>query len=66
MAVYDYVAIGADGKRATGVITADSARSARKELRLRQLSPLDVKGSPAEIGQQKPAVAAACPAMTWS
>lgn len=43
MAVYDYVAIGADGKRATGVITADSARSARKELRLRQLSPLDVK-----------------------
>ena len=25
MAVYDYVAIGADGKRATGVITADSA-----------------------------------------
>lgn len=43
MAVFDYVAIGADGKRATGVITADSARSARKELRLRQLSPLDVK-----------------------
>lgn len=45
MAVYDYVAIGADGKRASGVITADSARSARKELRLRQLSPLDVKES---------------------
>ena len=43
MAVFDYVAIGADGKRATGVITADSARSARKELRVRQLSPLDVK-----------------------
>lgn len=43
MAVFDYVAIGADGKRATGVITADSPRAARKELRLRQLSPLDVK-----------------------
>ncbi len=43
MAVYDYVAIGTDGKRASGVITADSARSARKELRLRQLSPLEVK-----------------------
>jgi len=43
MAVFDYVAIGADGKRATGVITADSARSARKELRLKQLSPLEVK-----------------------
>ncbi|MEL6860040.1 MAG: type II secretion system inner membrane protein GspF [Pseudomonadota bacterium] len=43
MAVFDYVAIGADGKRATGVITADSARSARKELRIRQMSPLEVK-----------------------
>ena len=43
MAVFDYVAIGPDGKRATGVITSDSARAARKELRMRQLSPLDVK-----------------------
>lgn len=43
MAVFDYVAIGTDGKRASGVITADSARSARKELRMRQLSPLEVK-----------------------
>lgn len=42
MAVYDYVAIGPDGKRTTGIITSDSARAARKELRLRQLSPLDV------------------------
>ena len=42
MAVFDYVAISPDGKRTTGVITADSPRSARKELRLRQLSPLDV------------------------
>lgn len=45
MAVFDYVAIGTDGKRASGVITAESARSARKELRLRQLSPLEVKES---------------------
>ena len=51
MAVFDYVAIGADGKRASGVITADSARSARKELRLRQLSPLEVKEDPSEIRQ---------------
>lgn len=43
MAVFDYVAIDASGKRLTGAITADSPRSARKELRLRQLSPLDVK-----------------------
>lgn len=42
MAVFDYVAIGVDGKRATGVITSESARAARKELRLRQLSPLEV------------------------
>ena len=42
MAVYDYVAIGPDGKRTTGIITSDSARAARKELRLRQLSPLEV------------------------
>ncbi len=45
MAVFDYQAIASDGKRTSGVITADSARSARKELRLRQLSPLDVKES---------------------
>ncbi|MEO0551125.1 MAG: type II secretion system inner membrane protein GspF [Pseudomonadota bacterium] len=42
MAVFDYVAVGTDGKRQSGVITADSARAARKELRMRQLSPLDV------------------------
>lgn len=56
MAVFDYVAIGADGKRATGVITADSARSARKELRLKQLSPLEVKEArqkSASAGRQK-------------
>ncbi|WP_300381586.1 type II secretion system inner membrane protein GspF [Henriciella sp.] len=45
MAVYDYQALGADGKRTSGVITADSPRAARKELRLRQLSPLDVSES---------------------
>ncbi|MGB3624308.1 MAG: type II secretion system inner membrane protein GspF [Henriciella sp.] len=45
MAVYDYQAIGSDGKRTSGVITADSPRAARKELRLRQLSPLDVTES---------------------
>lgn len=45
MAVYDYQAIGTDGKRTSGVITADSPRAARKELRLRQLSPLDVTES---------------------
>ena len=43
MAVFDYVAIAQDGKRTRGVITADSARAARKELRLQQLSPIEIK-----------------------
>ncbi|WP_018147388.1 type II secretion system inner membrane protein GspF [Henriciella marina] len=45
MAVFDYQAIGTDGKKTRGVITADSARAARKELRLRQLSPLNIAES---------------------
>lgn len=45
MAVFDYVAIDPQGARKTGVINSDSARSARKELRLRQLSPLEVNES---------------------
>ena len=45
MAVYDYQALGTDGKKTSGVITADSARAARKELRLRQLSPINVAES---------------------
>ncbi len=42
MAAFEYLAIGPDGRRTTGTISADSARSARKELRLRQLTPLKV------------------------
>ena len=42
MAVFEYTAIGGDGKRQKGLITADTARAARRELRLRQLSPLQV------------------------
>lgn len=43
MAVYDYTALDSSGKQTQGVISADSPRSARKLLRLRQLSPLDVR-----------------------
>ena len=43
MAVYDYVALDPTGKQTAGVISAESARSARKALRMRQLSPLEVK-----------------------
>jgi len=42
MAVFEYTAIGGDGKRQKGLITADTARAARRELRLRQLSPLHI------------------------
>ncbi|MEL6829531.1 MAG: type II secretion system inner membrane protein GspF [Pseudomonadota bacterium] len=42
MAVFEYTAIAEDGKRQTGLITADSPRSARRELRMRRLSPLDI------------------------
>lgn len=42
MAAFEYVALDADGKRRTGLISADNARSARKELRLRDLKVVDV------------------------
>ena len=42
MAAFEYVALDTDGKRRSGVISADSARSARKELRLRDLMVLNV------------------------
>jgi general secretion pathway protein F len=42
MAAYEYVAMDAAGKRATGVITADTPRAARRELRLRQLLAVDL------------------------
>ncbi|MEM1036032.1 MAG: type II secretion system inner membrane protein GspF [Pseudomonadota bacterium] len=53
MAVFDYVAIGPDGKQASGVITADSARGARKELRLRDLSPLEVRETSEKKAQKR-------------
>lgn len=42
MAAYEYIAIDNAGKRTKGVISADTSRAARKELRLRQLMPVDV------------------------
>lgn len=42
MAAFEYVALDNDGKRRSGVISADSARSARRELRLRDLMVLNV------------------------
>ncbi len=45
MAVFEYVAIGENGVRTRGIITAESARTARRELRLRRLSPLEVSAA---------------------
>ncbi|MAP95819.1 MAG: type II secretion system protein GspF [Ponticaulis sp.] len=40
MPTFEYVALSPAGKREKGVIAADSARAARRELRVRQLNPL--------------------------
>lgn len=48
MAAFEYRALTADGRRTSGVISADSPRAARRELRARQLTPVDVKEAGAE------------------
>ena len=50
MAAFEYTALAPDGKQTRGVITADNPRAARKELRMRQLTPLDVKATRGEEG----------------
>jgi general secretion pathway protein F len=45
MAAYEYKALTADGRRTSGVISADNPRSARRELRARQLTPVEVEES---------------------
>jgi general secretion pathway protein F len=42
MPTYEYVALGPDGRKENGVVTADTARSARKELRFRNLTPMSL------------------------
>ncbi len=42
MAAFEYSAIATDGKRLNGTIIADSPRAARRELRLRALTPVSV------------------------
>lgn len=43
MPTYEYVALGADGRKSNGVVTADNARAARRELRFRSLTPLSLE-----------------------
>lgn len=42
MPAFEYVAVDGHGRRQKGIISADSPRSARRELRLRDLMALDV------------------------
>ncbi|MFN7055243.1 MAG: type II secretion system F family protein [Hyphomonas sp.] len=42
MAAFEYKALTADGRRTSGVISADTARAARRELRARQLTPVSL------------------------
>ena len=42
MPTFEYVALQTDGRKSSGVVTADTARAARKELRFRNLTPVSV------------------------
>lgn len=53
MSAWRYRALAADGRSAQGVIQADSARSARQQLRERGLSPLQLDAVPAEERGQR-------------
>lgn len=51
MAAFEYTALQPDGGQTRGVITADNPRAARRELRLRQLTPLEVRETKAGAGR---------------
>lgn len=54
MAAFEYVALDAAGKKSKGVIAADSARGARRALRMRELVPVDISplsGKAGELGK---------------
>ncbi|MEM8635255.1 MAG: type II secretion system inner membrane protein GspF [Pseudomonadota bacterium] len=53
MPTYEYVALGPDGKKANGVVTADTPRAARRELRFRQLTPLTLAEANDEQGPRR-------------
>ncbi|MEL7129474.1 MAG: type II secretion system F family protein, partial [Pseudomonadota bacterium] len=53
MPTFEYVALGPDGRKANGVLSADSARAARRELRFRQLTPLTLTEANEEKSTRK-------------
>lgn len=59
MSAFEYEAIGPNGRRASGLISADTARLARQELRGRNLVPLSlVPTSKAQGGLERPSILA--------
>lgn len=60
MSAFEYEAIDADGRRARGMINADTARQARQQLRGQKLAPLSlVPASPVQTSLRKPRILAA-------
>ena len=51
MAAFEYIAIDGAGKRTTGIITSETARSARRELRLRDLMAVNLNPVTNEKGR---------------
>ena len=52
MAAYDYVAVDAAGRRKRGVISADTERLARRELRQRSLTPVKIAPAAAKSSER--------------
>ncbi len=53
MAAFEYVALDASGKRTRGVVAADTARAARRELKERRLTLLELKEAKDGGGEAK-------------
>ncbi len=43
MAAFEYIAVDTDGKRHSGMVSADSQRQARRDLRLKDLLAIDIR-----------------------
>ncbi|MFC7290353.1 type II secretion system inner membrane protein GspF [Hirschia litorea] len=52
MAAFEYQALDAQGKKSKGVVSADSLKSARRELRKQGLTPLKVDASKGKIDKK--------------
>lgn len=53
MPTFEYVAVSASGKREKGLVSADTARAARKELRVKQLTPIKLAEAKASSGSKQ-------------